>query len=108
MLTCPVLAISHLALMQGAYKYPTHIILHANNLVMANEIAEAAEQSKGTLSSILTIKFASKRPAHQFESSKELLKKAKSATSEYSKLSAFQKPLDYIDYKSVQVYYNYN
>jgi len=41
---------------------------------MANNIAEAVEQSKGALSSILTIKFASKRPAHQFEPSKELVK----------------------------------
>ena len=41
---------------------------------------------KGTLSSILTIKFAGKEPAHQFEPPKELLKKAKSATSEYNKM----------------------
>jgi len=51
---------------------------------MANDIVETVEQLKGTLSSILTIKFASKRPAHQFEPSKELLNKAKSATSEYN------------------------
>lgn len=41
---------------------------------------------KGTLSSILTIKFGSTGPAHKFEPSKELLKKAKSATSEYNKM----------------------
>jgi len=65
MFTRPVLAISRLALMQ-------HIISRVDNLVMANKIAEAAAQSKRTLSSIFTIKFVSKRPAHQFESSKEL------------------------------------
>ena len=41
---------------------------------------------KGTLSSILIIKFAGKEPAHQFEPPKELLKKAKSATSVYNKM----------------------
>lgn len=39
---------------------------------------------QGTLSSILTIKTARTSPAHQFEPSKELLKKAKSATWEYN------------------------
>jgi len=64
MLTRPVLAISHLALMQGTYKCPIHLISGVDNLVRANDIVEAAEQSKGTLSSILTIKFASKSPTY--------------------------------------------
>jgi len=40
---------------------------------------------KGTLSSILTIKLANTQPAHSYEPSKEVLKKAKSATWDYSK-----------------------
>ena len=40
---------------------------------------------KGTLSSILTIKLADNLPAHSYEPSKEVLKKAKSATWEYNK-----------------------
>ena len=40
---------------------------------------------KGTLSSILTIKLANTQPAHSYESSKKVLKKAKSATWDYNK-----------------------
>ena len=40
---------------------------------------------KGTLSSILTIKLASTEPAHEYDPSKEVLRKAKSATWEYNK-----------------------
>ena len=40
---------------------------------------------KGTLSSILSIKLANPLPAHQYEPSKEVLQKAKSATWEYNK-----------------------
>ena len=40
---------------------------------------------KGTLSSILTIKLADNLPAHVYQPSKEVLKKAKSATWEYNK-----------------------
>ena len=40
---------------------------------------------KGTLSSILTIKLANTQPAHSYEPSKEVLKKAKSATWDYNK-----------------------
>ena len=40
---------------------------------------------KGTLSSILTIKLASQEAAHGYEPSKEVLRKAKSATWEYNK-----------------------
>ena len=39
---------------------------------------------KGTLSSILTIKLASQEAAHRYEPSKEVLRKAKSATWEYN------------------------
>ncbi len=41
---------------------------------------------KGTLSSILTVKLASTEKSHHYEPSKEVLKKAKSATWEYNKL----------------------
>ncbi len=41
---------------------------------------------KGTLSSILTIKLANSQPAHCFEPTKAVLKKAKSATWEYNKI----------------------
>lgn len=41
--------------------------------------------SKGTLSSILTVKLANDVPAHQFEPTKDLLKTAKSATWNYNK-----------------------
>ena len=45
---------------------------------------------KGTLSTILTIKFANTEPAHCFKPSKELLKRAKSAThTQENKLIAF-------------------
>lgn len=40
---------------------------------------------KGTLSSILTIKLANTQPAHCYEPSEDVLKKAKSATWEYNK-----------------------
>lgn len=40
---------------------------------------------KGTLSSILTVKLASTCDAHSYEPSKEVLRKAKSATWEYNK-----------------------
>ena len=40
---------------------------------------------KGTLSSILTVKLATKQECHQYEPTKEVLNKAKSATWEYNK-----------------------
>ena len=40
---------------------------------------------KGILSSILTIKLADNLPVHSYEPSKEVLKKAKSATWGYNK-----------------------
>jgi hypothetical protein len=40
---------------------------------------------KGTLSSVLTIKLADPGPAHQYEPSATVLKKAKSSTWEYNK-----------------------
>ena len=40
---------------------------------------------KGTLSSILTMKLANTQPAHSYEPSKEVLKRAKSATWDYNK-----------------------
>ena len=40
---------------------------------------------KGTLSSILTIKLGQDKPSHQFEPTKEVLKKAKSATWNYNR-----------------------
>ena len=40
---------------------------------------------KGTLSSTLTIKLASQEAAHRYEPSKEVLRKAKSATSDIMK-----------------------
>ena len=40
---------------------------------------------KGTLSSILTVKLASTSDAHSYEPSKEVLRKAKTATWEYNK-----------------------
>ena len=42
-------------------------------------------EPKGTLSSILIIKLASQEAAHRYEPSKEVLRKAKSATWEYNK-----------------------
>ena len=40
---------------------------------------------KGTLSTILTIKLGHDKPSHQFEQTKEVLKKAKSATWNYNR-----------------------
>ena len=40
---------------------------------------------KGTLSSILTIKFANSQPTHCYEPKNTVLKKAKSATYEYNR-----------------------
>uniref|UniRef100_A0A1X7UTI7 Uncharacterized protein n=1 Tax=Amphimedon queenslandica TaxID=400682 RepID=A0A1X7UTI7_AMPQE len=46
---------------------------------------ELSLDPKGTLTCILTIKLASTEPAHKFEPAKDVLRKAKSATSEYNK-----------------------
>ena len=69
------------------------IIPHSNaqeervfSMVRKNKTAfRPSLDPKGTLSSILTIKLANTDPAHCFEPSQELLKKAKSATWEYNK-----------------------
>ena len=69
------------------------IIPHSNaqeervfSMVRKNKTAfRPSLDPKGTLSSILTIKLANAEPVHCFEPSKELLKKAKSATREYNK-----------------------
>ena len=46
---------------------------------------------KGTLSSILTIKLANSQPAHCYEPTSSVLKKAKSATWEYNKAHSCKK-----------------
>ena len=56
------------------------------SMVGKNETAfQPSLDSKGTLSSILTIKLAKTAPAHRFEPTKELLKTAKSVSWEYNK-----------------------
>ena len=56
------------------------------SLVRKNKTAfRPTLDSKGTLSSILTIKFANNVSSHKFEPTKELLKEAKSATSKSNK-----------------------
>ncbi len=70
------------------------IIPHSNaqeervfSMVRKNKTAfRPSLDPKGTLSSILTIKLANSDQAHRFEPSKELLKKAKSATWDYNKV----------------------
>ena len=64
------------------------VIPHSNaeeervfSMVRKNKTAfRPSLDSKGTLSSILTIKLGQDKPSHQFEPTKEVLKKAKSAT----------------------------
>lgn len=46
---------------------------------------------KGTLSSIITVKLGSTEKPHQYEPSKEVLKRAKSATWEYNKAHSKKK-----------------
>lgn len=69
------------------------IIPHSNaqeervfSMVRKNKTAfRPSLDPKGTLSSILTVKLASTEEAHRYEPSKEVLRKAKSATWEYNK-----------------------